>query len=138
MSNSKKFVFIANIISSLMAVINGGPQIWKNITQPFIATLNNPQINWAYSSNIIKLILVNLVLLLSWLIGWLTFPLLSWIAFSKMDKKYNKKWKRVLLTVGILSLLSAFINIYSILIFVFKFIVGALLVSSFYIGKEKS
>ncbi|MDN6080171.1 MAG: hypothetical protein L0I70_12785 [Lactococcus lactis] len=138
MSNSKKFVFIANIISSLMAVINGGPQIWKNITQPFIATLNNPQINWAYSSNIIKLILVNLVLLLSWLIGWLTFPLLSWIAFSKMDKKYNKKWKRVLLIVGILSLLSAFINIYSILIFVFKFIVGALLVSSFYIGKEKS
>lgn len=138
MSNSKKFVFIANIISSLMAVINGAPQIWKNITQPFIATLNNPQINWAYSSNIIKLILVNLVLLLSWLIGWLTFPLLSWIAFSKMDKKYNKKWKRVLLIVGILSLLSAFINIYSILIFVFKFIVGALLVSSFYIGKEKS
>lgn len=138
MSNSKKFVFIANIISSLMAVINGGPQIWKNITQPFIATLNNPQINWAYSSNIIKLILVNLVLLLSWLIGWLTFPLLAWIAFSKMDKKYNKKWKRVLLIVGILSLLSAFINIYSILIFVFKFIVGALLVSSFYIGKEKS
>lgn len=121
-----------------MAVIIGGPQIWKNITQPFIATLNNPQINWAYSSNIIKLILVNLVLLLSWLIGWLTFPLLSWIAFSKMDKKYNKKWKRVLLIVGILSLLSAFINIYSILIFVFKFIVGALLVSSFYIGKEKS
>lgn len=55
-----------------------------------------------------------------------------------MDKKYNKKWKRVLLIVGILSLLSAFINIYSILIFVFKFIVGALLVSSFYIGKEKS
>lgn len=138
MSNSKKFVFIANIISSLMAVIIGGPQIWKNITQPFIATLNNPQINWAYSSNIIKLILVNLVLLLSWLIGWLIFPLLSWIAFSKMDKKYNKKWKRVLLIVGILSLLSAFINIYSILIFVFKFIVGALLVSSFYIGKEKS
>lgn len=138
MSNSKKFVFLANIISSLMAVIIGGPQIWKNITQPFIATLNNPQINWAYSSNIIKLILVNLVLLLSWLIGWLTFPLLSWIAFSKMDKKYNKKWKRVLLIVGILSLLSAFINIYSILIFVFKFIVGALLVSSFYIGKEKS
>lgn len=138
MSNSKKFVFLANIISSLMAVIIGGPQIWKNIIQPFIATLNNPQINWAYSSNIIKLILVNLVLLLSWLIGWLIFPLLSWIAFSKMDKKYNKKWKRVLLIVGILSLLSAFINIYSILIFVFKFIVGALLVSSFYIRKEKS
>lgn len=134
MSNSKKFVFLANIISSLMAVIIGGPQIWKNIIQPFIATLNNPQINWAYSSNIIKLILVNLVLLLSWLIGWLIFPLLSWIAFSKMDKK----WKRVLLIVGILSLLSAFINIYSILIFVLKFIVGALLVSSFYIRKEKS
>lgn len=121
-----------------MAVIIGGPQIWKNIIQPFITTLNNPQINWAYSSNIIKLILVNLVLLLSWLIGWLIFPLLSWIAFSKMDKKYNKKWKRVLLIVGILSLLSAFINIYSILIFVLKFIVGALLVSSFYIRKEKS
>lgn len=138
MSNSKKFVFLANIISSLMAVIIGGPQIWKNIIQPFITTLNNPQINWVYSSNIIKLILVNLVLLLSWLIGWLIFPLLSWIAFSKMDKKYNKKWKRVLLIVGILSLLSAFINIYSILIFVLKFIVGALLVSSFYIRKEKS
>lgn len=138
MSNSKKFVFLANIISSLMAVIIGGPQIWESIIQPFIVTLNNPQINWAYSSNIIKLILVNLVLLLSWLIGWLIFPLLSWIAFSKMDKKYNKKWKRVLLIVGILSLLSAFINIYSILIFVLKFIVGALLVSSFYIRKEKS
>lgn len=90
MSNSKKFVFLANIISSLMAVIIGGPQIWKSIIQPFIVTLNNPQINWNYSSNIIKLILVNLVLLLSWLIGWLLFPILSWIVFSKIDKKYKK------------------------------------------------
>lgn len=90
MSNSKKFVFLANIISSLMAVIIGGPQIWESIIQPFIVTLNNPQINWNYSSNIIKLILVNLVLLLSWLIGWLLFPILSWIVFSKIDKKYKK------------------------------------------------
>ena len=112
MSNSKKFVFLANIISSLMAVIIGGPQIWESIIQPFIVTLNNPQINWNYSSNIIKLILVNLVLLLSWLIGWLLFPILSWIVFSKIDKKYKKKWRRVLLIVGVFSLLSAFINIY--------------------------
>ncbi|MCA2391291.1 MULTISPECIES: hypothetical protein [Lactococcus] len=138
MSNSKKFVFLANIISSLMAVIIGGPQIWESIIQPFIVTLNNPQINWNYSSNIIKLILVNLVLLLSWLIGWLLFPILSWIVFSKIDKKYKKKWRRVLLIVGVLSLLSAFINIYNIPIFIFKFIVGALLISSFYIGKETS
>lgn len=138
MSNSKKFVFLANIISSLMAVIIGGPQIWESIIQPFIVTLNNPQINWNYSSNIIKLILVNLVLLLSWLIGWLLFPILSWIVFSKIDKKYKKKWRRVLLIVGVLSLLSAFINIYNIPIFIFKFIVRALLISSFYIGKETS
>lgn len=138
MSNSKKFVFLANIISSLMAVIIGGPQIWESIIQPFIVTLNNPQINWNYSSNIIKLILVNLVLLLSWLIDWLLFPILSWIVFSKIDKKYKKKWRRVLLIVGVLSLLSAFINIYNIPIFIFKFIVGALLISSFYIGKETS
>ena len=138
MSNSKKFVFLANIISSLMAVIIGGSQIWESIIQPFIVTLNNPQINWNYSSNIIKLILVNLVLLLSWLIGWLLFPILSWIVFSKIDKKYKKKWRRVLLIVGVLSLLSAFINIYNIPIFIFKFIVGALLISSFYIGKETS
>ena len=101
---SKKTALIGNVLTTVLVAFTGTINI-----------INNLYSFTGYSPFVIALIGI---------VAMSVYPILEWVAYSRIGKRGGKWWKLFLLVMGIFSIFHSYSSLGNLLVFSFRIIIG--------------
>ncbi|MCT0467031.1 hypothetical protein EFL44_07835 [Lactococcus cremoris] len=114
---SKQTAFVGNILTTVMVAFMGTINI-----------INNLYSFAGYSPFVIALMGI---------VAMSVYPVLEWVAYSRIGKRGGKWWKLFLLVMGILSIFHSYSSLGNILVFSFRIIIGICYIFTFFLKDTK-
>lgn len=110
---SKKTALIGNVLTTILVAIMGTINI-----------INNLYSFTGYSPFIIALVGI---------VAMSVYPVLEWVAYSRIGKRGGKWWKLFLFVMGILSIYHSYSSLGNLLVFLLRIIIGICYIFTFFL-----